>query len=85
MHIVWGIIGILIAIALVYYRRQIISFTGPWGWAEKYIGTGQSQTACILLAVVVFIISLSIMTGAFDGVGSDAAKTLFGGGGQEKK
>lgn len=80
MHIVWGLIGILAAAALIYFRRQIVGFTGPWGWAEKYIGGGQSQTACILLGIIVFFCSLGIMTGAFDNLASGAGETLFGGG-----
>lgn len=78
MHIIWGLAGIFAAIALVYFRRQIIGFTGPWGWAEKYIGGGQSQTACILLGVLLFFVSLGIMTGAFDASLSGVGKTLFG-------
>lgn len=84
MTIFWGLIGILAAAAMIYYRRQIIEFTGTWGWAEKYLGAGQSQSACIFLAIIIFFISLSIMTGAFDGAAESTAEKFFGNGKVEK-
>ena len=63
MNIVWGIIGIGIAFLLVQYRRQIIGFTGTWGWAEKYMGSGRSETACTLLGILIFLVSISVMFG----------------------
>jgi uncharacterized membrane protein YeaQ/YmgE (transglycosylase-associated protein family) len=66
VNIFLGLIGIVIAYMLIRYRRQIIHFTGPWGWVEKYLGYGRSETACILFGVLLFFLSISFSMGILD-------------------
>jgi len=68
MNIFWGIIGVIIAYLLVRFRRQIIDFTGYWGWAEKYLGAGKSETACVLIGIITFFISITMMFGLLDDI-----------------
>ncbi len=74
MNILFGLLGIGVAFLLTQYRRHIIGFTGPWGWAEKYLGSGRSETACVLLGVVIFFFSVTMMTGMLD----DIVKGILG-------
>jgi len=66
MNILWGIVGTLLSFALVKYRRYIVDFTGPWGWAERFLGRGSSPTALVLMAIFLFFLSISLMTGHLD-------------------
>ena len=61
-----GILGIFLAFVMIKYRQKIIHFTGKWVWAEKYLGTGGSYSAVVLLAIVIFFVSLLVLTGNFD-------------------
>ncbi len=63
MNIFLGLIGIIISYLIIRYRHQVVGFTGSWGWAEKYIGSGHSETACTLLGVLTFFISVTIASG----------------------
>lgn len=63
MQIFIGLIGIGISYLLIKYRNNIIGFTGPWGFAERYLGGGGSYFALIIVAVIFFFLSISYMMG----------------------
>lgn len=65
MHIIFGLIGIGCSYLLVRYRGAIINFTGPWGWAERFLGPGQSYNAAVFLGIFVFFFSVMVLTGGF--------------------
>lgn len=75
-NILWGLTGIAVAFALVKYRRQIINFTGTWGWAERYLGGGGTAIALVLFALVIFLLAVTKLIGKWD--------TLFSGGPMSK-
>lgn len=66
MNLLWGIAGVFLCFALIKYRRYIIDFTGPWGWAERFLGRGSSPLALVLLSIFFFFLSISLMTGHLD-------------------
>jgi hypothetical protein len=68
MNIVWGILGMIISYLLIRYRGKIYEFTGSWSFADKIGGTGN---AIVLVAIVLFFLSLTVMLGK--------AKFFFGG------
>jgi hypothetical protein len=80
MNIFWGLVGIAISYGLIRYRHHVIGFTGPWGFVEKYLGSGQSATACVLLGVFTFFVSISLMFGLLDDMVGGMIKPFLGGG-----
>jgi hypothetical protein len=67
-NIIWGLIGMTIAFALIKWRKQIIDFTGSWGWAERYLGAGGSYTAIVIVAVLIFLVALTKLVGKLDDI-----------------
>ncbi len=61
--IIWGIFWMVIAFFMIRYRGRIYNFTGPWGWIERYLGPGRTPVAIVLLAIVLFFVGITIMTG----------------------
>lgn len=77
MNIVYGILGILIAYLLLRYRGKVYDFTGPWGFAERYLGAGGTSTAMVLLAIIIFLISVTTMTGKMGDVLGNTIGKIF--------
>ena len=63
-----GFIGIVTSFVMIYYRRELIEFTGPWGWAESMFGGGGSYTGVFVIGVLMFFLSLAYATGTLDDV-----------------
>jgi len=78
MNIIGGIIGVILSLLLIIYRVPVKHFMGEWGWAERYLGSGGTFTAMLLIGVFGFIISLMIMTGTLDILLGGFINTLFG-------
>lgn len=76
-NIVWGIIGSLVAFALLKWRKQVIDFTGKWGWAERILGMGGSYTAVVLLALIIFLLAITKMSGKLDEIGRATFGRIF--------
>ena len=76
------IIGVPTGIAIVKYALRIVDeWTGPWEWAEKYLGGGGSYNACKLLGILVSVLSIMYATGALENIISSTIGTwgIFGG------
>lgn len=63
MNVIWGILGMLISYLLIRYRGKIYEFTGSWSFADKIGGTGN---AIVLVAILLFILSVTVMLGKAD-------------------
>lgn len=72
------IIGTGISYALINFRKQIHDFTGDFGFAEKYLGIGGTITFFILLAILVFVITVMYLFGTLDSVLQGTFGRLFG-------
>lgn len=66
MRFVWGIITILIGIAVIRYSFQITNTFGKIGWAENHLGGGLGGTYAMwkLVGVLVCILALLYMFGS---------------------
>ena len=62
-RILVGLIGIPLGLLIIIYREKIYNVTGPFGWAEQYLGTGGTFTALLGLGIIVSISSLMWMLG----------------------
>ncbi len=60
------LLGIVLAFAMIKYREDIIDFSGKFDWAEKYIGG--SYNAIILFAIFIFFFSLTFLFGEQDAI-----------------
>lgn len=51
--------GLACGIAILRYSRQVVQFTGKFGWAEQYLGYGGTHTVIRLAgAVLIFMFTL---------------------------
>ena len=71
------ICGSLIAFLLLKYRGPIKQFTGDFDFAEKYLGTGGTNTFFVLLAILIFVITLMYFTGTLPTISSSTVVEGF--------
>lgn len=69
-----GIIGIPLAFVMVYYRREIKDFVGEIAFAERVFGIGGTHTMILIIALLVFVLSLMYAFGTLQ----DIIVTFFG-------
>jgi len=62
------IIGFVLAIIILKYRIHIKDFIGDVGFAEKYLGTGGTHSLIIIIAFLVFVLSLMYSLGTLQSV-----------------
>ena len=59
----YALLGIALSYCFVRYRENIIDVIGKIDFAEKYLGTGGSYTFLVIIAIIVFFLSLTILFG----------------------
>lgn len=67
-----------VAFVMLKYRRHIKDFIGNVDFAEKYLGSGGTNTLIVLLALVFFFGSIAYVTGALGGFLDSFLGPLFG-------
>ena len=70
-----AIIGIPIAFAILYFRKQILDFFGKIDWAEKYLGS--TFNLILLIAFLVFLGSLMYAVGTLQAFLEGTVGKLF--------
>lgn len=65
-QVFWGLFGIILSYLMIRYRKQIVDWTGKFGWAEQYLGMGGTYNAMVLFAIILFLFSILYMTGNTD-------------------
>lgn len=63
-RILVGLIGIPLGFLVLLYRDKAKDFVGNISWAEKYLGTGGTWTALILIGVLTIVLSFMFMIGS---------------------
>jgi len=67
-HLFLGAILMAVGIAITIKSEAILSFFGPIGFFEKYLGTeGGSRLGWKLIGILFFFIGFLIMTGMING------------------
>ncbi len=66
VRIITSLLMMITGAALMKYRKEVYDFTGPFGWAEKYMGTGGTSTAIVLIGFGLVIISILYLFGYFE-------------------
>ena len=57
-----------IAIVIFMYRRKIKEFIGEIGFAERFLGSGGTNTFIVLIGVLVWVLSLMYATGTLQSI-----------------
>jgi hypothetical protein len=78
MRFIWGIISILVGVALVKYSFSITNFFGHLGWAEEHLGGGGTNSLYKIAGVTLIILSFLYMFGNI-GFITGPLSPLFGG------
>ena len=63
MNYLLVVLGFAVMVVMLKYRRHVKNFTGDIAWAEKYLGSGGTNTLVVIIAVLVFILSLMYALG----------------------
>lgn len=71
------ILGSLVAYLMLKYRGAVKQFTGDFAWAEKYLGSGGTNTFIVLFAIGVFVLSLMYALGTLEALIGDKLGVLF--------
>ncbi len=71
------ILGSLIAFLMLKYRGQVKQFTGNVDFAEKYLGSGGTNTLIVILALLIFVLCLMYSTGTLDSLIPSGVEGLF--------
>ncbi len=61
------LIGWPVAILILKYRRQVKEFIGNVDFAEKYLGSGGTNTLVVIISLLIFIFTLMYAVGTFEG------------------
>lgn len=69
------LVGTGISYLLIMFRRQINDFTGDIPFAEKYFGS--TLTFFVVLAIIVFVITIMYVFGSLDSVLQGVFGRLF--------
>jgi hypothetical protein len=64
MHILYGLLGMIAAFAIIKYRGALVDMVGRFDWAEKYLGS--TYNAIVLIGVLTFFISFLFFLGEED-------------------
>ncbi len=64
--------------AMLKFRRQVKDFIGNVDFAERFLGSGGTNTLVVLLALVLFFGSIAWATGALGSVLDSFLGPLFG-------
>ncbi len=67
-RILAAVLGLPLALIILKFRSHIKNFTGDIGFAERYLGTGGTNTFIIILAFVLFIGSLMYAMGTLQAI-----------------
>jgi hypothetical protein len=80
MRFIWGIVWILVGIAIMRYNFQITNLFGKIGWAESHLSGGLGGTYVMykLIGLFVVIVAMLYMFGSADLLVKPFAP-LFGG------
>ena len=71
------LLGFALAIVIIVYRYRIQEFTGEIPFAEKYLGSGGTNSLIVIIAVLVFIGSLMYSLGTLDNLVQNTIGKLF--------
>jgi len=71
------LIGFPLAILILRYRRNLKDFIGNVSFAERFFGSGGTNTLIIIIAFLVFIISIMWAAGTFQTLLQDTIGKFF--------
>ncbi len=77
MKILVLILGSVASFLILRFRGPLKMFTGNFSWAEKYLGSGGTNTFFVLMSLGVFILSLMYALGTLDVFVADKLDVLF--------
>ena len=63
-RILVGLIGIPLGFLILLYRDKVKDWVGNISWAERYLGTGGTWTALVLIGVLTIVMSFMFMIGS---------------------
>ena len=61
-----GLFAIVGSFLLIKYRERVVSFTGKFAWAERYLGSGGTYNLMVIIAVILFLWGVAALTGTTD-------------------
>lgn len=64
--IIYLLIGLPAGLALIKYRERVYQWTGPIGFAEKYLGNGGTFTLIVIVGSIMVLLSISYFLGAHE-------------------
>jgi C4-dicarboxylate transporter len=67
----------LVSFLMLKYRGQVKQFTGDIDFAEKYLGSGGTNTLIVIVAILLFVGSLMYVTGTLDSLLQNTFGGLF--------
>jgi len=67
IRILVGVIGIPVGYYLLRYKDRVVMTVGKMEWAERYLGSGGTYNAWVLIGMAVIIGSGMYLFGVFPG------------------
>jgi hypothetical protein len=68
MRILLGLLGIIIGLLLIKYREPIYRFSGKFGFAEKYFGSGGTLSFYLVFGSFLVVISIVYASGFLENI-----------------
>ena len=73
------LLGLPTFILLIKYRRNVGDFIGPVDFAERYLGGGGTYSLVVIIAFMIFVLSLMYAFGTFQEIFGGVATPFTGG------
>jgi len=70
--------GSITAFLILRFRRALKEFTGDIGFAERYLGSGGTNTLFVLIGIGTFVLSLMYALGTLQSIVGSFASPFFG-------
>lgn len=71
------ILGWIIAVLMLKYRSHLRRLVGDVAFAERFFGSGGTNTFIVFLAILVFVLSLMYAMGTLQGVVTSTVGRFF--------
>ncbi len=77
MRILLSILGIISGLLIIKYREPIYRFTGKFGFAEKYFGSGGTLSFYLIFGSFLVILSIVYGSGFLENIISKLFSRFF--------
>jgi hypothetical protein len=71
------VVGFISMVLILKYRNQVRGFIGDVAFAERFLGSGGTNTLIVIIGILTFVLSLMYAMGTLQSLLSNTAGRFF--------